>query len=69
MARDNETFEPEFERPDEGAPAAREKNKWADYIGYHRFHEERVEMEAQRSHLSRHRSLRERRREAARRRV
>jgi hypothetical protein len=68
MARDTETFEPEFERPDEGAPATREKNKWADYNSYHRFHEERAEMEARQPHTSRHKSLRERRREAVRRR-
>ncbi|HWC77139.1 MAG TPA: hypothetical protein VG778_06750 [Blastocatellia bacterium] len=68
MADGNEAFEPEFERPDEGRPAAREKNKWADYMAYHRFHEERAEMEARQPHTSRHKSLRERRREAARRR-
>jgi hypothetical protein len=68
MARDTETFEPEFERPDEDTPATREKNKWADYTVYHRFHEERAEMEASRPHLSRHKSLRGRRRELTRRR-
>ena len=60
--------EPVFERPGETEAGDPKNQKWADYTAYHRYHEERAEIEAERPQLGRHKSLRQRRREAARRR-